>query len=51
MAVIDFANPTRFLRLVNRVLPWLIAVTVLLFIVGLYRSVNAPDDYQQGATV
>ena len=51
MAVIDLANPTRFLRLVNRVLPWLIAVTVLLFIVGLYRSVNAPDDYQQGATV
>ena len=51
MAVIDLANPTRFLRLVNRVLPWLIAITVLLFIVGLYRSVNAPDDYQQGATV
>ncbi|MEJ2377865.1 MAG: heme ABC transporter permease [Pseudolabrys sp.] len=51
MAVIDLANPTRFLKLVNRVLPWLIAVTVLLFVVGLYRAVNAPDDYQQGATV
>jgi heme exporter protein C len=51
MAVIDLANPIRFLRLVNRVLPWLIAVTAVLFVVGLYRAVNAPDDYQQGATV
>jgi len=51
MAVIDLANPTRFLRIVDRVLPWLIAVTVVLFAVGLYRALNAPDDYQQGATV
>jgi heme exporter protein C len=51
MAVIDLANPTRFLRLVDRVLPWLIAVTAVLFVVGLYRAVNAPDDYQQGPTV
>src|SRR6187200_2956588 len=51
MAVIDLANPTRFLRIVDRVLPWLISVTAILFAVGLYRSLNAPDDYQQGATV
>ena len=51
MPVIDLANPTRFLALVNRVLPWLVAVTVILFAIGLYRAVNAPDDYQQGATV
>jgi heme exporter protein C len=51
MAVIDLANPTRFLKFTDRVLPWLIAATVLLFVVGLYRAVNAPDDYQQGATV
>src|SRR5512144_29825 len=51
MAVIDFANPTRFLRIVDRVLPWLIAATVVLFAVGLYRAMSAPDDYQQGATV
>jgi len=51
MAVIDLANPTRFLRLVNRVLPWLAAVTVLVLALGLARAVNAPDDYQQGATV
>ena len=51
MPVIDLANPTRFLTVVNRVLPWLIAATVILFAVGLFRAVNAPDDYQQGATV
>ena len=51
MAVIDFANPTRFLRIAERVLPWLVAATVILFVVGLYRAINAPDDYQQGATV
>ena len=51
MAVIDLANPTRFLRIVERVLPWLIAATVLAFAVGLARAISAPDDYQQGATV
>jgi len=51
MPVIDLANPSRFLGIVNRLLPWLIAVTIILFVVGLYRSLNAPDDYQQGATV
>ena len=34
MPVIDLANPTRFLTVVNRVLPWLIAATVILFAVG-----------------
>jgi len=51
MAVIDLANPTRFLTLVNRVLPWLVAATCILFAVGLFGAMNAPDDYRQGATV
>jgi heme exporter protein C len=51
MPVIDLANPTRFLRIVARVLPWLIAATALAFAFGLARAVTAPDDYQQGATV
>src|SRR5262249_37729972 len=51
MPVVDLANPTRFLALVNRILPWLIAATAILFAVGLFRAMNAPDDYQQGATV
>jgi len=51
MPVIDLANPTRFLTIVNRALPWLITVTTILFVVGLFYAMNAPDDYQQGAAV
>jgi heme exporter protein C len=51
MAVIDLANPTRFLALVQRVLPWLAALTAIAFVAGIYMAANAPDDYQQGATV
>ncbi|NVO12891.1 MAG: heme ABC transporter permease [Rhodoplanes sp.] len=51
MAWIDLANPTRFLRIVDRVLPWLTALTVLAFAFALNGAFEAPDDYQQGATV
>jgi heme exporter protein C len=52
MALIDLANPTRFLAFVARVVPWLVAATILAFAVGLYQAwFMAPDDYQQGATV
>ena len=52
MALIDFANPTRFLSFAERVLPWLIAATVFAFAIGLVQALFvAPDDYQQGATV
>src|SRR5690348_7160728 len=51
MAVIDLANPTRFLRLAERVLPWLVTATLIAFAIGLFQAINAPDDYQQGATV
>jgi heme exporter protein C len=52
MPVIDLAIPTRFLALAARVLPWLVAATVIAFAIGLYLTVFvAPDDYQQGATV
>jgi len=51
MALIDLANPTRFLALTARILPWLAAATVILMAVGLQQAWTAPDDYQQGATV
>ena len=52
MALIDLANPTRFLALVARALPWLAGITALAFAFGLYLVwFVAPDDYQQGATV
>ena len=52
MSLIDLANPTRFLTIVNRILPWLAGATLLLFAFGLNQALFvAPDDYQQGATV
>jgi heme exporter protein C len=51
MALIDLANPTRFLAFAGRVLPCLIGLTVLVFAIGLQQTYGAPDDYQQGATV
>jgi heme exporter protein C len=51
MALIDLANPSRFLPLVARVLPWLVIATVIAFAFGIALALFAPDDYQQGATV
>jgi heme exporter protein C len=50
--ITSLANPTRFLDLAGRVLPWLAALTVLLIAIGLYLAFFvAPPDYQQGQTV
>ncbi|MGH6770444.1 MAG: heme ABC transporter permease [Xanthobacteraceae bacterium] len=51
MPLIDLANPTRFLALVDRLTPWLVAATLIAFAVGIHGAIAAPDDYQQGATV
>ena len=46
------ANPTRFLRLADAVLPWTGGLTLLAFAVGLVWGLGfAPPDYQQGDTV
>jgi heme exporter protein C len=45
------ANPTFFMGLTDKVLPWLAAITAALFATGLYLSFTAPPDYQQGETV
>jgi heme exporter protein C len=48
----SLANPTRFLELADRLIPWLAGLTFLLLGVGLYLSFFvAPPDYQQGETV
>jgi heme exporter protein C len=48
----SLANPTRFLSIVDRVVPWLAALTMLLLAYGLYLALFvAPPDYQQGETV
>ena len=51
MTLINLANPSRFLALSGRALPWLTAATVCAFIVGGVQTYFSPDDYQQGATV
>jgi heme exporter protein C len=50
--MISLANPTRFLGLVGRIVPWLAGATLVLLGIGLYLSLFvAPPDYQQGETV
>jgi heme exporter protein C len=51
MALIDLANPSRFLSFADRALPWLAGLSALVLAIGLYLAAFAPDDYQQGATV
>jgi len=50
MPLIDLANPTRFLALSGRFLPWLTGATLLAFAFGIAQVIGSPDDYQQGAT-
>ena len=47
----DLANPTRFLALADRLLPWLAGLTALFFVAGLWLSFTTEGDYQQGETV
>jgi heme exporter protein C len=51
MAVSNLANPSRFLRVADRVIPWLSGVTLFIFAFAIEQAMIAPDDYQQGATV
>jgi heme exporter protein C len=48
----SLANPTRFLALSGRILPWLAGASALVILAGLYLALLAsPADYQQGETV
>jgi heme exporter protein C len=50
--MIGLANPTRFLELAGRAIPWLAAAALALIGAGLYLAFFvAPPDYQQGETV
>jgi heme exporter protein C len=51
-SIASLANPTRFLALSARVLPWTAGASVVLFAVGLTLALFAsPPDYQQGDSV
>jgi heme exporter protein C len=48
----QFANPTRFLAIADRLRPWAWAGAAVLFVVGLTLALfESPPDYQQGETV
>ena len=47
----DLANPTRFIALADRIVPWMGALAALLLATGLWMGFNAPEDFQQGITV
>lgn len=47
-----FANPAKFTRLADSILPWALFAAVIAFAAGLYYSLwNSPADYQQGESV
>jgi heme exporter protein C len=47
-----YANPARFMRVAERILPWATGLTVISFAAGLYFALIAsPPDYQQGESV
>ena len=47
----SLANPTRFMGLSGKILPWLSLVAVIVLACGLFMVMRSPDDYQQGMTV
>lgn len=52
MSLWEYANPTRFMRLTDRVLPWIAALAAILMVTGLvWGFFFTPDDYLQGSTV
>ena len=51
MRLIDLANPSRFVALTDRMLPWVAMTALAAFAIGVNRVYLAPDDYQQGAAV
>ena len=47
----SLANPTHFMGLSGKILPWLSLVAVIVLACGLFMVMRSPDDYQQGMTV
>jgi len=51
--MIDYlANPSRFFRITNFLLPWLMGLSITLTIIGIYFALfNSPEDVIQGSAV
>jgi len=51
-SLLDWMNPTRFMALTDKALPWIASAAALLLGVGLFAAFFlVPPDYQQGETV
>src|SRR5690606_16533324 len=48
---LGLANPTRFVALADRIVPWLAGLSPAVLALGLWMGFAAPEDYQQGITV
>ncbi|MEP9388763.1 heme ABC transporter permease [Mesorhizobium sp. KR9-304] len=47
----DLANPSKFLAMADRILPWMAGASSIMLAAGLYLGFSAPEDFQQGITV
>lgn len=46
-----FLNPRRFITLLDKMNPWVVALCILTYFFGLYFAIYSPEDYQQGKFV
>ena len=50
-SIVKISQPSYFLKLCPRILPWLAMFMIFILAFGLYLSFMAPDDYRQGIAV
>ena len=52
MSLWEYANPVKFIRTTDKVLPWVWALTGISLVTGLvWGFFFTPDDFRQGSTV
>ncbi|RJE79946.1 heme ABC transporter permease [Paracoccus sp. JM45] len=51
MSIWEYANPAKFMRTTDKVLPWLVVSATICVLGGIVWGFLTPDDYRQGSTV
>lgn len=51
MSIWEYANPVKFMRMTDRILPWVVGGAILLSVTGVVWGFLTPDDFRQGSTV
>ncbi|SPF80872.1 heme ABC transporter permease [Pseudoprimorskyibacter insulae] len=52
MSIWEYANPVKFIRTTDKVLPWIAGLAAVALVIGLgWGFFFTPDDYRQGSTV